>query len=104
MTRLHATCPRNHISIFGRVLRLFSVQIVQAASGLHLASYPAADAAGACVLESISFDVCAVLDKILLIANFLRTEYSGNIVGTSVKPGGYIAYVAVLLCHIIGHS
>jgi len=50
---LRATCPRNHVSIFGSVLRFFSVQIVQSASGLHLASYPVADAAGACVLESI---------------------------------------------------
>ena len=104
VTRLHAACPRNRVSIFGSVLRLFSVQIVQTASGLHLASYPVADAAGACILESVSFDVRAVLDKILLIANFLRIEYSGNIEGTSVKPGGYIAYVAVLLCHIIGRS
>lgn len=63
-----------------------------------------ADAAWSCVLQSISFDVRAVLDKILLIANFLRIEYSGNIEGTSVKPSGYIAYVAVLLCHIIGRS
>lgn len=104
MTRLRAACPTNHVLIFGIVLRLFSVQIVQTASGLSLASYPVADAAVACVLESISFDVRAVLDKILLIANLLRIEYSGNIEGTYVKPGGYIAYVAVLSCRIIGRS
>lgn len=63
-----------------------------------------ADAAGACVLQSICFDVRAVLDKILLIANFLRIEYGGNIEGTFVKPSGCIAYVAVLLCHITGRS
>lgn len=61
-----------------------------------------ADAAGACVLQSVSFDVRAVLDKILLIADNLRLEYSGKIEGTAVKPSDYIAYVAVLLCHIIG--
>jgi hypothetical protein len=103
VTRLHATCPRNRVSIFGRVLR-FIFCSNRPGRFRTPPSLLSSGSRGARVLQSISFDFRATLDKILLIAIFLRMEYSGNIEGTSVNPNGYIAYVAVLLCHIIGRS